>query len=376
MCCSTVHLHYKFMVIVKKWSTYVWSHCHIIWWQLTISIFCQADARRSVQLSKRPRHPRSSVIKTTKKLKLRKNLGIETYSPSSPFSLPPFESLGPMPMPENAPPYCLYPPTTTTPLPPSTAIPPPLGYTPSSPIYLPPVLPIQSPPPSPTITIPGPPTILPGPPEAEPSPFIYIPSPPGSTLSPPYYEPSPPSYVSPSPPSYVPSPTGFVPSPPSYVPSPPSSYVPSPTGFVPSPPVFEPPVVFPPPTVPPPPNTAPNIALWCVAKPSVPDPIIQEAMDYACWSGADCSSILPDGSCFQPNTLFAHASFAFNSYWQRTRVAGGTCEFGGTAILVTVDPSEFTSKHMIKHDKPPFLRKRHWFTWGAHFILLVDRYSF
>jgi hypothetical protein len=302
-----------------------------------------------MQLSKRPRHLRSLVIKTTKKLKVRKNLGIETYStPSSPFSLPPFESLGPMPMPGNAPPYCLYPPTTiTTPLPPSTAIPPPLGYTPSSPFYLPPALPIQSPPPSPTIIIPGPPTILPGPPEAEPSPFIYIPSPPGSTLSPPYYEPSPPSYVPPSPPSYVPSPTGFVPSPPSYVPSPPS-YVPSPTGFVPSPPVFEPPVVFPPPTVPPPPNKAPNTALWCVAKPSVPDPIIQEAMDYACWSGADCSSILPTGSCFQPNTLFAHASFAFNSYWQRTRVAGGTCEFGGTAILVTVDPSEFTLKPIIK----------------------------
>ena len=28
---------------------------------------------------------------------------------SSPFSLPPFESLGPMPLPENTPPYCAYP---------------------------------------------------------------------------------------------------------------------------------------------------------------------------------------------------------------------------------------------------------------------------
>lgn len=108
--------------------------------------------------------------------------------------------------------------------------------------------------------------------------------------------------------------------------------------FVPSP-VFEPPVVYPPPTGPPPQNSAPDRALWCVAKPSVPDPIIQEAMDYACWSGADCDSIEPTGSCYEPNTLFAHASYAFNSYWQKTRVAGGTCEFGGSAILVTVDPS-------------------------------------
>jgi hypothetical protein len=324
--------------------------------QLTkLSIFSQAEARRSVQQSRRPRHPRStSVIKTTKKLlKVRRKLGIldpllntlstQAYSLSSPFSLPPFESLGPMPMPENAPPspYCLYPPNT--PQPPSTAIPAPVGYTPSSPFYLPPALPIQSPPPTPASTIPGPPTTLPGPPEVVPSPFVYIPTPPESTFSPPYYEPSPPSYVL-SPPSYIPSPgTGFVPSPP--------SYVPSPTIFVPSPPVFEPPVVYPPPTVPPPPNKAPNTALWCVAKPSVPDPIIQEAMDYACWSGADCASIQPDGACFQPNTLIAHASFAFNSFWQRTRVAGGTCEFGGTAILVTVDPSEFASKSILSQKK-------------------------
>jgi hypothetical protein len=77
----------------------------------------------------------------------------------------------------------------------------------------------------------------------------------------------------------------------------------------------------------------------------VPDPIIQEAMNYACGSGADCDSIQPSGSCFEPNTLFAHASYAFNSYWQRTRVAGGSCSFGGTAILVTVDPSKISKSH-------------------------------
>ncbi|KAG6418919.1 hypothetical protein SASPL_121126 [Salvia splendens] len=202
---------------------------------------------------------------------------------SSPFSLPPYESLPPFPSPENTPPYCVYPPTT--PMPP---------------------------------TFPTPSSILP-------------PSPPYYELSPPYYEPTPP-YYEPSPPYYEPSPPYYEPSPPSHVPLPP------PTGSIPSP-KFLPPIVFPPPAVPPPPRRTPVTAMWCVAKAAVPDPIIQEAMDYACGSGADCDQIQPSGSCFMPNTLFAHASYAFNSYWQRSKVAGGRCDFGGTAILVTVDPS-------------------------------------
>ncbi|XWS09127.1 hypothetical protein CRYUN_Cryun40dG0059400 [Craigia yunnanensis] len=307
---------------------------------MAATLFIHCDARKSMGLVKDPKHARSSVIKHTKKFQLMSKLmslvieqptdtsNTQPYGVSSPFSLPPFDSLPLV----NSPPYCVNPPNT-----PATIIPTPIGTTPSppSPFYnFPPVLPGQSPPPSsggtvpsppqfpitpnPPEIVPSPPSIFPGPPQAIPTPSIYIPSPSGPILSPPFYEPSPPSIVV-SPPFYVPSPFGFNP----------------------SPPVFLPPIVYPPPTVPPPPNVAPSIALWCVAKPSVPDPIIQEAMNYACWSGADCDSIQPSGSCFQPDTLFAHASYAFNSYWQRTKVAGGTCEFGGTAILVTIDPSEF-----------------------------------
>lgn len=105
--------------------------------------------------------------------------------------------------------------------------------------------------------------------------------------------------------------------------------------------MFEPPIVYPPPNAPPPPyHAAPSGALWCVAKPSVPDPILQEAMNYACGSGADCDSIQTNGLCFEPNTVLAHASYAFNSFWQNTKVTGGTCDFGKTAILVAKDPSE------------------------------------
>ncbi|KAL3525606.1 hypothetical protein ACH5RR_013978 [Cinchona calisaya] len=80
--------------------------------------------------------------------------------------------------------------------------------------------------------------------------------------------------------------------------------------------------------------------LWCVAKPSVPPETLQEALDYACGQGgANCEAIRPSGSCYYPNTVVAHASYAFNSYWQKTKRNGGTCGFGGTAMLIDSDPS-------------------------------------
>lgn len=151
----------------------------------------------------------------------------------------------------------------------------------------------------------------------------------------------------PSPPSTTPIRSPPAP-PPSSIYNPPPVVVPGPPFYVPGPPLFLPPVVYPPPRAPPPPGAGGTLpGLWCVAKPTVPDPIIQEAMDYACNSGADCDSIQPDGLCFQPDTLLAHASYAFNSYWQRTKVAGGTCDFGGTAMLITVDPSESMTEPIL-----------------------------
>lgn len=80
--------------------------------------------------------------------------------------------------------------------------------------------------------------------------------------------------------------------------------------------------------------------LWCVAKPSVPAETLQEAMDFACGEGdADCEEIQPHGNCFYPDTVIAHASYAFNSYWQKTKRNGGTCKFGGTAMIINADPS-------------------------------------
>lgn len=83
--------------------------------------------------------------------------------------------------------------------------------------------------------------------------------------------------------------------------------------------------------------------LWCVAKPSVPGETLQEAVDYACGEGgAECEEISPSGNCYNPDNVVAHASYAFNSYWQKTKRNGGTCNFGGTAMLISSDPSKYS----------------------------------
>ncbi|CAK8539643.1 unnamed protein product [Lathyrus sativus] len=89
------------------------------------------------------------------------------------------------------------------------------------------------------------------------------------------------------------------------------------------------------------PNTVPVQKLWCVAKPSVPEETLQQALDYACGEGgADCNEITTSqGNCFYPDNLVAHASYAFNSYWQKHKRNGGTCNFGETAMLIHSDPS-------------------------------------
>ncbi|CAA6658142.1 unnamed protein product [Spirodela intermedia] len=265
--------------------------------------------------------------------------------PPPPVSFPPFD----FPSPPN---YLGTPNLPSPPYPPPPVYFPPFDF-PSPPNYLgTPNLP------SPPFSVPSPFAILPSPPEFVPNPPDYAYTPPDYAPSPPGYAPSPPEYIAPSPPGFVPNPPDYAPNPPEYAPSPPEYTAPTLPGFVPSPPdytpnppgyassppeyapnppenepsppeyvprpiVFLPPVVYPPPSVPPPPFTAAPNALWCVAKPSVPEPIIQEAMNYACGSGADCDSILPSGSCFQPDSVISHASYAFNSYWQRTRAAGG-----------------------------------------------------
>lgn len=85
---------------------------------------------------------------------------------------------------------------------------------------------------------------------------------------------------------------------------------------------------------------------WCVAKSGMGQPIMQAALDFACGAGgADCQPLQHGGLCFNPDTLHDHASYAFNSYYQKTKAAGGSCNFGGAAMLTTSDPSKLAAAH-------------------------------
>lgn len=83
-------------------------------------------------------------------------------------------------------------------------------------------------------------------------------------------------------------------------------------------------------------------ASWCVAKIGASEEALQTALDSACEAGggADCAPIQPDGLCYVPNTLQAHASYAFNSFYQRNTRAPHACLFHGASTIAQTDPSK------------------------------------
>ncbi|XP_024360784.1 glucan endo-1,3-beta-glucosidase 1 isoform X1 [Physcomitrium patens] len=86
---------------------------------------------------------------------------------------------------------------------------------------------------------------------------------------------------------------------------------------------------------------------WCIAKPNLQDANYQGALDWACGplSGqgqVNCGPIQPGQSCYLPNTYQSHASWAFNAYYQTHGQTAQACDFQGTAVISTTDPSTST----------------------------------
>lgn len=86
---------------------------------------------------------------------------------------------------------------------------------------------------------------------------------------------------------------------------------------------------------------------WCIARSEATDKSLQTALDYVCGAGADCLPIQQNGLCYLPNTLQAHASYAFNSYYQKSNYAPGACDFAATATITVTDPSNLRSSPAI-----------------------------
>ncbi|KAG0627162.1 hypothetical protein M758_2G178500 [Ceratodon purpureus] len=184
-----------------------------------------------------------------------------------------------------------------------------------------------APPPFTSPITPTPPTVYPPPSMPVYPPTFPSPSPPPVTYPPP----SMPVYPPPSMPVYPP---------PFPSPSPPAVTYPPPA------------VVYPPPTpvptpVPPTPYANPSPVqngntgkTWCVAKPGSPDHEVTNALNFACGEGgADCGAIQAGGACYNPNTIVSHASFAYNTYYQKMGRNYWNCYFGGTGVITITDPS-------------------------------------
>lgn len=74
-------------------------------------------------------------------------------------------------------------------------------------------------------------------------------------------------------------------------------------------------------------------ASYCVCRDGQSDQVLQKNIDYACGAGADCSPIIQNGPCYNPNTIKDHCNYAVNSYFQRKGQAPGSCDFSGTATV-------------------------------------------
>ncbi|XP_004308857.1 PREDICTED: glucan endo-1,3-beta-glucosidase-like [Fragaria vesca subsp. vesca] len=76
---------------------------------------------------------------------------------------------------------------------------------------------------------------------------------------------------------------------------------------------------------------------WCVAKPHSDTDTLDKHLDWLCGM-VECQAIKPGGACYD-ESIRAQASFAMNSYYQTKGRNDNNCDFSGTAVITTVDPS-------------------------------------
>lgn len=104
---------------------------------------------------------------------------------------------------------------------------------------------------------------------------------------------------------------------------------------------------------------------WCVAKNEATDEALQASINWTCGTGkVDCAAIQQGGACFDPNTVRSHATYVMNAYYQAAGPQDSNCDFAGTAVFTTRDPSKSRQyiyillpwlRLIINANKPVFL---------------------
>ncbi|CAO2145243.1 unnamed protein product, partial [Urochloa humidicola] len=98
------------------------------------------------------------------------------------------------------------------------------------------------------------------------------------------------------------------------------------------------------------PNPSPNPSpsgggKWCVAKTGADATTLQNNINYAC-GYVDCKPIQSGGGCFDPNNVQSHASFVMNAYYQANGRHDYDCDFKGTGMVTSSDPSYGSCKYV------------------------------
>lgn len=80
-------------------------------------------------------------------------------------------------------------------------------------------------------------------------------------------------------------------------------------------------------------------ATYCVCKEGGDDNTYQKTIDYACGTLADCTPIVENGPCYEPDTVKSHCDYAVNSYFQKSGQVPDSCNFNGVAAAVNALPT-------------------------------------
>ncbi|XP_062000607.1 PLASMODESMATA CALLOSE-BINDING PROTEIN 1-like [Rosa rugosa] len=84
---------------------------------------------------------------------------------------------------------------------------------------------------------------------------------------------------------------------------------------------------------------------WCIAKPHADIQGLQKSLDWLCGM-IECQAIQPGGACYD-ESVRSRASFAMNSYYQTKGRNDYNCDFSGTGLITTVDPSHGQCRYLL-----------------------------